>query len=100
LKDPRDRRGRIEYFQSFPALPIETLKRPHELAPFAKRSVRMSLKLRIIGAPVYSGWTMYVKRKCRIRLAGPAVGLASRICRSQNPLGNRVLTMVSVWLGA
>src|SRR6202022_4832820 len=28
------------------------------------------------------------------------VGLTSRICRSQNPLGNRVLTMISVWLGA
>src|ERR1700730_8098530 len=28
------------------------------------------------------------------------VGLTSRICRSQNPLGNRVLTMISVWLEA
>ena len=44
--------GRIEYFQSFPALPIETLERPHEFA-LCESSVRLSLKLRIIGAPVY-----------------------------------------------
>ena len=44
--------GRVEYFQSFPALPIKALERPHEFA-LANSSVRSSLKLRIT-EPIYS----------------------------------------------
>ena len=45
--------GCVEYFQSFPALPIKALERPHQ-SPLANSSVRLSLKLRIIEPPIYS----------------------------------------------
>jgi hypothetical protein len=54
--------GCLEYFEALPALPIESLERPHEFASGEK-----------LGAPVPEAqdhaamnivvWTMYVKRK-------------------------------------
>ena len=90
--------GRVEYFQSFPALPIKALERPHEFA-LGQKLCAFVPEAEDHRAISLFAWTMYVKRKYQPgRSLFP--GSPPPFAATKFSFGNLALTMIGVWLGA